>query len=149
MNAGTCMSPPRTCQYRTDLRPWSTRVPQIPRHKAIIIIQVPIRDKKKKVSKPLYQRKHKDRNSEKASLEDAMAREHILEALSSTWRNKLNGAAQGGEYDLLLWWGSVVYITSRKRTVRLGSLLGLMRVTLAVEPYRYQNAHTFWNHILK
>ena len=42
-----------------------------------------------------------------------------------TWMNKLNGAAQGGEYDLLLWWGSVVYITSRKRTVRLGSLLGL------------------------
>ena len=41
------------------------------------------------------------------------------------WRNKLNGAAQGGEYDLLLWWGSVVYITSRKRTVRLGLLLGL------------------------
>ena len=31
----------------------------------------------------------------------------------------------GGEYDLLLWWGSVVYITWRKRTVRLGLLLGL------------------------
>ena len=42
-----------------------------------------------------------------------------------SWRNKLNGAAQGAEYDLLLWWGSVVYITSKKRTVRLGSLLGL------------------------
>ena len=32
---------------------------------------------------------------------------------------------KGGECDLLLWWGSVVYITSMKRTVRLGSLLGL------------------------
>ena len=41
------------------------------------------------------------------------------------WRNKLNGAAQGGENDLLLWWRSVVYITSMKRTVQLGSLLGL------------------------
>ena len=49
----------------------------------------------------------------------------------NTWRNKLNGAAQGGEYDLLLWWGSVVYITSGKWTVRLGSLLGIysMRVS--------------------
>ena len=27
----------------------------------------------------------------------------------------------GGEYDLLLWWGSVVYITSSSRTVQLGS----------------------------
>ena len=36
-----------------------------------------------------------------------------------------NGAAQGGENDLRSWWGSVEYITSRKRTVRLGSLLGL------------------------
>ena len=31
----------------------------------------------------------------------------------------------GGENDLRRWWESVVYITSRKRTVRLGSLLGL------------------------
>ena len=35
------------------------------------------------------------------------------------------GAAQEGENDLRRWWGSVVYITSKKRTVRLGSLLGL------------------------
>ena len=37
----------------------------------------------------------------------------------------INGAAQGGENDLRRWWGSVEYITSRKRTVWLGSLLGL------------------------
>ena len=37
----------------------------------------------------------------------------------------LYGAAQGGENDLRRWWGSVEYITSRKKTVRLGSLLGL------------------------
>ena len=30
-----------------------------------------------------------------------------------------------GETDIFLWWGSVVYITSMKRTVGLGSLLGL------------------------
>ena len=36
-----------------------------------------------------------------------------------------DGAAQEGENDLRSWWGSVEYITSRKRTVRLGSLLGL------------------------
>ena len=47
----------------------------------------------------------------------------LLQYLS--WRNKLNGAAQGGEFDLLRWWGSVVYITSSRRTVRLGSLQGL------------------------
>ena len=35
----------------------------------------------------------------------------------------------GGEYDLLLWWGSVVYITSSRSTVRLGSLQGLYRVS--------------------
>ena len=32
-----------------------------------------------------------------------------------TWRNKWNGAAQGDKYDLLLWWGSVVYITSEQK----------------------------------
>ena len=37
-----------------------------------------------------------------------------VEGGQGSWRNKLNGAAHGGEYDLLLWWGSVVYITSRK-----------------------------------
>ena len=44
-----------------------------------------------------------------------------------SWLNHggINGAAQGGENDLRRWWGSVVYITSKKRTVRLGSLLGL------------------------
>ena len=50
----------------------------------------------------------------------------FLYRVYTPWRNKLNRAAQGGEYDLLLWWESVVYITSRKRrTVRLGSLLEL------------------------
>ena len=32
---------------------------------------------------------------------------------------------RGGENDLRRWWGSVVYITLKKRTVRLGSLLGV------------------------
>ena len=34
-------------------------------------------------------------------------------------------SAQGDEYDLLLWWAYIVYITSSRRTARLGSLLGL------------------------
>ena len=38
---------------------------------------------------------------------------------------RINEMAQGGEFYLLRWWGSVVYITSSRRTVRLGSLLGL------------------------
>ena len=40
-------------------------------------------------------------------------------------RNKLNGVAQEGEFNLLRWWGSVVYITSSRRTVRLGLLQGV------------------------
>ena len=39
--------------------------------------------------------------------------------------NEMERPRGGDEYDLLLWWASVVYITSRKRTVQLGSLLGL------------------------
>ena len=37
----------------------------------------------------------------------------------------ITGVAQGGEFNLLRWWGSVVYITSSRRTVRLGSLQGI------------------------
>ena len=37
----------------------------------------------------------------------------------------INGAAQVGEFDLPRWRASVVYITLSRRTVRLGSLLGL------------------------
>ena len=32
---------------------------------------------------------------------------------------------QGGQFSLRRWWGFVVYIKSRKRTVRLGSLQGV------------------------
>ena len=37
------------------------------------------------------------------------------------WRN-YNGAAQGGELYYDRWWECIVYITWRRRTVRLGSL---------------------------
>ena len=40
---------------------------------------------------------------------------------SSGGINEMERPRGEGEYDLLLWWGSVVYITSSSRTVQLGS----------------------------